>query len=130
MKLISRVNPWIFALLMLVSAFSFSSCAKSGDTVAKIKVLNVDDSSPIVGATVILDPDNEVLENKPQLLKETTTNSRGEASFNYNELYKKGQAGLFVLDVRVEATIDGIPTVGEGIIKVEEEETSEATIEL
>ncbi len=130
MKLANHFKPLFLGILACVLVLGLNSCGKQGDTIAKIKVISISDSSPINNATVILDPDNEVLEHKPNIIKEATTNSNGEASFNYNELYRRGTAGLFVLEVRVEATINGVPTEAEGIIKIEEETTSEATIEI
>lgn len=124
------MKKWIPILIIALVVPFAQGCYKGGDTVAKVIVVSNSDGSPINGATVIIDPDNEALENKPELMKEGTTNSAGEASFNYNDSYRRGQAGLFVLDVRVEAIIDGVPTVGEGVIKIEEETTSETTIEM
>ncbi len=45
-------------------------------------------------------------------------------TFDFTEFYKKGQAGFAVLDI--EAFKGGLN--GEGIIKIEEETTSEETI--
>jgi len=58
--------------------------------------------------------------------KEGTTNGAGEAVFNYTDLFKRGQAGLFVLDVEVTKDL----YVADGIIKVVEEESSEAIVEI
>jgi hypothetical protein len=54
----------------------------------------------------------------------TETNSSGVAIFNYNDVYQLGQAGVAVLDIK--AYKDGAN--GQGIIKVEEEVTSEETV--
>jgi hypothetical protein len=54
----------------------------------------------------------------------TQTNSSGEAIFNLNDVYKKGMAGVAILNI--DARKNGLK--GEGIIKVEEEVTSEATV--
>lgn len=128
-KLFNRGNS-LMMLALVVGVLSFSACGKTGDTIAKVVVVKTSDGvSPVVGATVTLsattDPANP---NEPRegIEKETTTNSAGEANFNYNDLFKRGQAGLFVLDVSVEK--DGV--TAEGVIKVVEQETSETTVEI
>jgi hypothetical protein len=52
------------------------------------------------------------------------TNSEGKATFNYNDVYQLGQAGVAILNIK--ATYDSL--VGEGIIKIVEETTSEETV--
>ncbi|MFN5910972.1 MAG: hypothetical protein ACK45H_06535, partial [Bacteroidota bacterium] len=54
----------------------------------------------------------------------TLTNSSGVAVFNYNDEYQLGQAGVAVLDIK--AFKGGAQ--GQGIIKVEQETTSEETV--
>ena len=50
-----------------------------------------------------------------------TTGGGGTASFNFNELYKSGQAGFAVLDIYIGGNVVGI-------IKIEEETISEETV--
>jgi hypothetical protein len=52
------------------------------------------------------------------------TNSAGEAIFNFNKLYQKGMAGVAILNIDAKKG----NYKGEGIIKVEEETTSETTV--
>ena len=52
------------------------------------------------------------------------TDASGKATFNFNDVYQLGQAGVAVLNI--DATKDG--KTGQGIIKVEQEETSEETV--
>ena len=56
-----------------------------------------------------------------ELMKLSTTGGGGTATFNFNELYKSGQAGFAVLDIYVGGVLVGI-------IKIEEEKTSEETV--
>lgn len=117
-------------LLTLLVVGASSSCKKPGDTIAKVIVVKASDGvtrvpNAKVSLSATTDPayPNDAREG---LDKEATANSSGEANFNYNEYFKRGQAGLFVLDVLIEA--DGY--TAEGVIKIVEEETSEATIEI
>jgi hypothetical protein len=113
-----------FVMLMFVAvSVVFSACYKKKDTIAVVTVVDGSDA-PVAGAEVILTWTNDTLEPEAQredLEQTATTDGSGKASFNYNELYKSGQAGVFVLDVIVNGE-----TVG--IIKVEEETTSEETV--
>ena len=56
--------------------------------------------------------------------KVTMTNDQGEAIFNYNDIYQLGQCGVAVF--KIKASLGG--AVGNGIIKVEQEKTSEETV--
>lgn len=112
-------------VMMLFVAVSvvFSSCYKKKDTIAVVTVVDGSDA-PVAGAEVILDwyeADSLGSEPREDLMQTATTDGSGKASFNYNELYKSGQAGVFVLDVIVNG-------VNVGIIKVEEETTTEETV--
>jgi len=104
--------------------FSSSGCNKKKDTIAKIYVRDVSNSA-VSGAQVILYGESTITPSPPVTLFDTTsTNSSGEAIFNFNDVYQKGQAGVAVLNIK--ATKDGLS--GQGIIKVEQETTSEETV--
>ena len=64
------------------------------------------------------------LSDPSRLMKEGTTDSRGDVEFDYSEFYKQGQAGFAVLDIfGSKDTLEG-----EGIIKILEQETNEETL--
>ena len=52
------------------------------------------------------------------------TNAAGIATFNYNEIYQLGQAGVAVLDIEAYKG----NRQGQGIIKIEAEKTNEETV--
>jgi len=111
-------NFFIVAFLFSV-VFSVSSCYKKKDTLAVVTV-NDSNNSPVGGAEVRLyyagaNPDSLRVDQT------ATTDAAGKATFNFNDLYKSGQAGFAVLDIEVNGTIVGI-------IKIEEETTSEETV--
>ena len=121
MKNIQKVG---FVMLMFVAiSMVFSACYKKKDTIAVVTVVDGNEK-PVAGAEVVLTWENDTLPKEAQresLEQTATTDGSGKASFNYNELYKSGQAGVFVLDVFVNGN-------NIGIIKVEEETTSEETV--
>lgn len=117
-------NYFLLGALSLLTLAAFVGCNKKEDTIAKIYVRDAD---------MILVPDARVIlygtstTNQPSsvvLFDTTTTNSAGEAIFNLNEVYQLGQAGVAVLNIDVDK--DG--KSGQGIIKVEQETTSEETV--
>lgn len=116
----------ILILAIGATMISIGSCRKKQDTIAKIYVLD-STNSRVAGATVEL-----IGEETPGYTghgsvrdpKVTTTNDQGEAIFNYNDIYQLGQCGVAVF--KIKASLGG--AVGNGIIKVEQEETSEETV--
>lgn len=108
----------IFATGMLLN-----SCKEPADTLAKILIKDVEGFS-VSGATVALygEPSEQGVEST--VADTTESNAAGEAIFNLNDLYKKGQAGVAVLNI--SATKDSLS--GSGVIKIEEETTNTETI--
>ena len=77
-----------FSLFALLIGVTFVSCRKKEDTIAVIRVFDSNDQ-PVVGATVIVYGQSTT--NQPSsvnLYDTTTTNSAGEAIFNFNEVYQ------------------------------------------
>ena len=119
-----------FFILAVVAGgilFSSTGCNKKKDTIAKIYVRDAS-NNPVVAAEVVVYGENtngeDGSQNPVALTETTTTNGSGEAIFNFNDVYQKGQAGVAVLNIK--ATKDG--QTGNGIIKVEQETTSEETV--
>lgn len=116
----------VFAIAGAGVLLSSTGCRKKKDTIAKIYVRDVA-NEPVSGATVRLygqDTNNSDGDQVVALDKTATTNASGEATFNFNDVYQLGQAGVAVLDI--DAQKDGMS--GSGIIKIEQEKTSEETV--
>ncbi len=111
--------------VILAASLAFSACRKKKDTIAKIHVRDANNAL-VAGAKVVLKGESTCDNcNGTVVLYDTTlTNSSGEAIFNFNDTYQLGQAGVAVLNI--EASKGG--STGEGIIKIEEETTSEETV--
>jgi hypothetical protein len=114
----------LLALGLFAITFSTNSCRKKADTIAKVTVR--DTANILVpGATVILYGISTTEPKQPVARRDTvTTNSSGVATVNYNDVYQLGQAGVAVLNISAEKG----DLYGEGIIKVEQEEESTATV--
>lgn len=111
-------------MLALVVSGVFFSCRKKADTIANIYVR--DDSNAIVeNAMVVLYGTNT--QGTPQIVAvfdTAYTNAAGLASFNYNDIYQLGQAGVAVLDIKAQK----LNKIGQGIIKIEPELVNEETV--
>lgn len=120
-----KFNKALFiGMFLLFGMATLVACRKKAETIAKIYVRNAA-NEPIAGATVVVYGQSTT--NQPSsvvLYDTTTTNSAGEAIFNFDDVYQLGQAGVAVLNIDVDA--NGM--VGQGIIKVEQETTSEETV--
>jgi Pyruvate/2-oxoacid:ferredoxin oxidoreductase gamma subunit len=117
-------NYILLGALAISAVVGFEGCRKKEDTIAKIYVRDAD-MLLVSGAQVVLYGTSTINQPSNVVLYDTTvTNSAGEAIFNLNEVYQLGQAGVAVLNI--DATFDG--KSGQGIIKVEQETTSEETV--
>lgn len=101
-----------------------TACRKKKDTIAKIYVRDAT-NNPVASCQVVLKGVSTTGNAANVKVYDTTlTNASGEAIFNFNDLYKLGQAGVAVLNI--EAKKNNLK--GEGIIKIEEEKTNEETV--
>lgn len=113
--------------LLIVLGSGFGACNKEEDTKATITVL--DTAGAVVADAYVklfANPVDPLQADFSRLTKEGNTGSDGTVTFDYSEFYKRGQAGFAVLDIL--ATKDSL--VGEGIIRIEEEQTNEETVVL
>lgn len=114
------------ALVVALLAPFMSSCNKEEPTVGVI-IVKYEDGTPVVGAKVKLFADPSFPLGDPNRLDmENSTDAAGRAEFDYTDFYEQGQSGFAVLDIL--ATKDTL--LGEGIIKILEEETTEEIVVL
>jgi hypothetical protein len=124
MKLNRIVTLSLFAIIGLSTVVG---CRKKEDTLAVVIVKN-DANEVVPGASVKLKAEGTTTEpnsiDTEVFPMSATSNSEGKATFNFNEVYQLGQAGVAVLTIEVVA---GSAT-GQGVIKVEQEETTEEVV--
>lgn len=122
-NLVAKVG--IFTLLGLLISTSFISCRKEGETIARIQVVDTA-GDPFPGAMVRLYPTPTIIEHGAITIDDTLyTDIDGYAIFDYTDRYNLGQAGFAVLDIEV---LSGDTLFGEGIIKIEDEKTTEEKV--
>jgi hypothetical protein len=112
------------SVIALLSMATLIGCRKKEDTIAEITVRDASNQA-VAGARVVIYGQSTTNQPANVVLYDTTeTNSSGVAVFNFNDVYQLGQAGVAVLNIDVQK--DGL--TGQGIIKVEQEVTSEETV--
>lgn len=121
-----RLNKLIvFGLFLSIGMLTFLGCRKKKDTVAEITVRN-SNGSTVADAQVILYPTGSQQGStiNESIYDTAYTNQEGKARFSFNDVYQLGQAGVLVLNIRAKSGT----SVGEGIIKIEEEVETEETV--
>ncbi len=122
----SRILMMFGAAMLAGLFFAISGCKKDKHTIATILVVNAQGQA-VPGAAVRLYAVSSQSQPPPNVIRFDTTqitNGTGKVSFDFSEFYKKGQAGFAVLDVAASKGAQ----IGDGIIKIEEEKTTEETI--
>lgn len=116
---------YAFILGGLLSAALMSSCRKEHDTLAQIRVLDMD-GNPFPGAQVRLFGE-PTINPHPQVIIDRTlfTDADGEVIFDFTKDFNLGQGGFAVLTIEVNS---GDSLSGEGIIKIEEEKLNAETV--
>jgi len=125
MKMTTTYRSFTIALVGLV-VFAAIGCKKDKKTIATITVVS-NTGAVVPGANVQLySACSECPPPAGGYRFDTTlvTNGTGKVSFDFTDFYKKGQAGFAVLDIHASKGV----LEGDGIIKIEEETTTEETI--
>ena len=118
-----KKNTLILAALSIV-LIGLNACVKKEDTIAKIEVR--DENNALVEQAMVVLHGTSTCNCPSQVVVYDTayTNAAGVATFNYNEIYQLGQAGVAVLDIEAYKG----NRQGQGIIKIEAEKTNEETV--
>jgi hypothetical protein len=121
----TKLITTLTSLTLLLSISLLQGCKDPGDTTAIVTVIDNNDV-PMVGALVTVIGVDSYGQPGGRIDQQNSTDGSGKATFNFNELFKRGAAGFAVLDVRIEKDT----LFGTGIIRVEEEKTNETTIRI
>jgi hypothetical protein len=113
-----------YLLSFAVVAIVLNGCVKKEDTIAKIEVR--DENNALVEQAMVVLHGTSTCNCPSQVVVYDTafTNAAGIATFNYNEIYQLGQAGVAVLDIEAYKG----NRQGQGIVKIEAEKTNEETV--
>jgi len=114
-------------LFFITISIVICGCYNEKDTKLTVRVRDIS-NDPLSGALVKIIAEDPIIEDSTDnsvntdLNKESTTNSSGEATFDYTENYKAGQSGYAVFKVEV-SNGNGGPVVSD-VADVEAEKTS------
>jgi len=121
-----RIKNGTWVLILFVFIATNMGCRKKKDTIVEVTVRNAA-SAPVANATVRLYPKpTPGYSGGSSLLWDYSANTdfSGIAVFNFNEVYKLGQAGVVV--AHIDAHYAG--SAGTGVVKVEQEEKTTTTV--
>jgi len=119
---------------LLAFLFIIGSCDKIDNTAAIITI--VDRNGNLVsGADVHVFPSITQPSDPPAQLNESldqtkVSDTKGQVFFDYTDYFKRGQVGLFVLDIEVTFQAPDTLVIVPSIIKVVEQETNAKEVEL
>ncbi len=112
----------LFSFVALVAVSFFSSCNKTKDTTVKVTVQ--DASHKVVAGAWVRVFGNSTTTSTSVINDSLLTDGAGQAVFNYNKIYKAGQAGVAVLDVVGRKSA----LYGKNVVKVEAENENDVTV--
>jgi hypothetical protein len=118
------MKKFILLSLAAITLVSLTSCRKKLDTIAHIYVKDETNASVSSAMVVLYGTNTQSTPQQVAVYDTAYTNANGLATFNYNELYQLGQAGVAVLDIKAQKG----NKVGQGIIKIEPETINEETV--
>ncbi|MFM7566029.1 MAG: hypothetical protein ACKO4K_04730 [Flavobacteriales bacterium] len=118
-----KLNHLFFGIATLALVLA-TGCVKKEDTIAKIEVR--DENNQLVEQAMVVLHGTSTCNCPSQVVVYDTayTNAAGIATFNYNEIYQLGQAGVAVLDIEAYKG----NRQGQGIIKIEAEKVNEESV--
>ena len=120
----NRISIVLVVIIGIALGITTASCKKEKATVAQIKVVDTDGNA-VENAMVRLFGDPTIDTHGEMVINDTMyTDKEGSVIYNFTDRFNLGQSGFAVLNI--ETLSD--PFVGEGIIKIEEEKTNEATV--
>lgn len=119
----TKFLPYIFTAAIVLLTLNFQACKNPADTIAIVSVYDQNGNAVSGAAVKLLGNDSD---GNPggRIDVDEVTGSDGKATFNFNELFKRGAAGFAVLDAY--CSFDTLSA--KGIIKVEEEKTNYVNI--
>ena len=112
-----------YFLFIPVFLLFLASCVKEDPTIAVVNVVD-SNNDPVPDAMVLLygnpmPPLGEVIR-----FDTAYTDQNGQAVYDYTEMFKLGQAGFAILEIRAKKGA----LEGTGTIRIEEEKTNVATV--
>jgi hypothetical protein len=118
----------VYSLILVAITFLFTNCRKIEPTKTIITAVN---ESKVPLANVKITIHAQSTQGTPangNLSDSGVTNGSGEVAFDFSSIYKDGQAGVAVLDIKGEIVIGGVEYEGFSYVQLEAGITKSATV--
>jgi hypothetical protein len=117
-----------FSLILIITALFFTNCEKIGPTKTIIQAVN-EKKLPLANVKIVIRAQStQGTPAKGDLADSSFTNANGEVEFDFSSMYKDGQAGVAVLDVKGEVLIGNQEYEGFSYVQLEPGVTKSAKV--
>lgn len=117
-----------FSLILIISTLFVTNCKKIGPTKTIIQAVN-EKKLPLANVKVVIRAQStQGTPANGDLADSSYTNTSGEVEFDFSSIYKDGQAGVAVLDVKGEVLIGNEEYEGFSYVQLEPGLTKSATV--
>jgi len=118
----------VFSLILVLATLIFTNCHKIEPTKTVVTALN-ESKIPLSNVKVTIRAQStQGTPANGSLADSGVTNGSGQVAFDFSSIYKDGQAGVAVLDIKGEIVIGGVEYEGFSYVQLETGVTKPATI--
>ncbi len=117
-----------FSLFLIITALFFTNCEKIGPTKTIIQAVN-EKKLPLANVKIVIRAQStQGTPANGDLADSSFTNANGNVEFDFSSMYKDGQAGVAVLDIKGEVIIGNQEYEGFSYVQLEPGVTKSATV--
>ena len=117
-----------FSLILIISALFVTNCKKIGPTKTVIQAVN-EKKLPLSNVKIVIRAQStQGTPANGDLADSSYTNASGEVEFDFSSVYKDGQAGVAVLDVKGEVILGNVEYEGFSYVQLEPGVTKSAKV--
>jgi hypothetical protein len=117
-----------FSLFLIITALFFTNCEKIGPTKTIIQAVN-EKKLPLANVKIVIRAQStQGTPANGDLADSSFTNANGDVEFDFSGIYKDGQAGVAVLDIKGEVIIGNQEYEGFSYVQLEPGVTKSATV--
>ena len=123
-----KMKKIYFSLILIITALFFTNCEKIGPTKTIIQAVN-EKKLPLANVKIVIRAQStQGTPANGDLADSSFTNANGNVEFDFSSMYKDGQAGVAVLDIKGEVIIGNQEYEGFSYVQLEPGVTKSATV--
>jgi hypothetical protein len=123
-----KMKKIYFSLILIITALFFTNCEKIGPTKTIIQAVN-EKKLPLANVKIVIRAQStQGTPANGDLADSSFTNANGDVEFDFSSMYKDGQAGVAVLDIKGEVIIGNQEYEGFSYVQLEPGVTKSATV--